>query len=448
MSYDFSDEGKLRTTLFKDYVSKALPTVRSSKPVHTKVQLNLHSIYDLDIKKQKLSSTVHIFVTWKDDALKWNETLYNEINMVLLSLSEIWKPDIVLINSMEAKIIFQSNDEVLLDSKGTITWNAYLNLDTFCPIDTTLYPFDTQTCNLVFSKLYTSDRYNNICHDDSNNIIQSYVSNGEWDIVDIRRLYNTRLFPLGNFTEIIFRIIMERKSEYYYWTYVMPMLSLAVVNVAAFCLPVKSQEKLNICLFVFLSMVYLVTVVNESMPHTSDNRSKFGKLMWWNILFSGLIIITNIIIITMVHRKSPKFIPPLTRKISRKIYNCLCCKSDKEANKCSQSSSRKTTETEDKKLTNSSVVYVTEMNMMKVKHTSFDKEHLNNFEETSFITQGLPADNYSVRQSPELQKNGNDISEDTGAYITLLINVTKLEFQLYHFTNVHDNTMNQLSNIQ
>lgn len=416
-SYGFSDEGKLRSTLFKDYVSKALPSVRSSEPVHTKVQLNLHSIYDLDIKKQKLSSTVHIFVTWIDDALKWNETLYNGLNMILLSLSEIWKPDIVLINSMETKLIFQSNDEVLLDSKGTVTWNAYLNMDTFCPIDTTFYPFDTQICNLVFSKLYISDRYNYLCHDDSNNIIQSYVSNGEWDIVDIRRLYNTRFFPLGNFTEIIFRIIMERKSEYYSWTYVMPMISLAVVNVAAFCLPVKSQEKLNICLFVFLSMVYLVTVVNESMPHTSDNRSKFGKLMWLYILFSGLIIIMNIIIITMVHRKSPKFIPPLTRK----IYNCLCCKSDKVENKRSQSSSRITIETEDKKLMNCSVVYVKEMNMMKVKHTSLDKEQLNNVKETSFITQGLPADNNSVRQSPELQQNGNDISEDTGAYKTLLI---------------------------
>ncbi|CAC5384668.1 unnamed protein product [Mytilus coruscus] len=152
-SYDFSDEGKLRTTLFKDYVSKALPTVRSAEPVHTKVQLNLHSVYDLDIKKPKLSSTVHIFVTWKDDTLQWNETVYNRLNMVLLSLSVIWKPDIVLINSMEAKIIFQSNDEVLLDSKGTVTWSAYLNLDTYCPIYTTLYPFDKQTCDLVFSKV-------------------------------------------------------------------------------------------------------------------------------------------------------------------------------------------------------------------------------------------------------------------------------------------------------
>lgn len=64
--------------------------------------------------------------------------------------SLIWTPDIVLFNSMESKIIFPSHDEVLLDSEGIVTWSAYLNLVTYCHINTTLYPFDSQTCDLVF----------------------------------------------------------------------------------------------------------------------------------------------------------------------------------------------------------------------------------------------------------------------------------------------------------
>ncbi|CAC5403272.1 CHRNN [Mytilus coruscus] len=267
-SYDFSDEEKLRPIFLNDNVTRALPTVNSSGSIFTRVQLYLHSVYNLDITKQKLSSTVLILITWKDESLRWNITLYNGLSRLLFPLAVIWKPDIVLLNSMETKIIFQSNDEVLLDSKGIVTWSAYLNLVTYCHVNTTLYPFDRQTCDLVFSKLYSSDRYHYLCHNDSNNITESYVSNGEWDIRDIRRLNNTKYLPLGTFTDIIFRVDMERKTYYYYWTCVVPMISIAVVDVGTFCLPVKSHEKLNICLFVFLSMVYLVTVVNDLIPQT------------------------------------------------------------------------------------------------------------------------------------------------------------------------------------
>ncbi|CAC5426745.1 CHRNN [Mytilus coruscus] len=321
-SYNFSDEQNLRSILLNDNVTRALPTVNSSEPIHTRVQLYLHSVYNLDITKQKLSSSVLILNTWKDESLKWNITLYNGISRLMFPLSLIWKPDIVLLNSMETKIIFHSNDEVLLDSKGIVTWSAYLNLVTYCHVNTTLYPFDRQTCDLVFSKQYLSDRYHYLCHNDSNNITESYVSNGEWDIRDIQRLNNTKYSLLGTFTDIIFRVVLERKTDYYYWTYVVPMISLAVVDVGTFCLPVKSYEKLNICLFVFLSMVYLVTVVNDSMPHTSDDISKFGTLLWCFILLSGLIIVTNILIITMVHRKCPKFLPPVVAKFKRRINSC------------------------------------------------------------------------------------------------------------------------------
>ncbi|CAC5384670.1 CHRNN [Mytilus coruscus] len=320
-SYDISDEGKLRSILFKDYVTGALPTARTSDPVHIGVKLYLKTVYNLDTKNQKLSSKVHILASWKDNSLKWNETLYSGLNRLLIPLSDIWKPDIVLINLMEDKMMFESKGEVLLDSKGIVSWSAYLNLDTFCRIDTTFYPFDEQTCDIVFSKQYTSDPYQYLWHNDSNNITEGYVSNGEWNIKDIQRLNNTKHIDLGTFTDIIFRVDMERKTKYYYWIYVVPMISLATVDVLTFCLPVKSQEKLNICLFVFLSLVYLVTTVNQSMPSTSDDISKFGTLLWCFILISGLIILINILIITMVHRKWAKFISKISKGSQKKNTN-------------------------------------------------------------------------------------------------------------------------------
>lgn len=326
MSDNLSSEGKLRSVIFKNYVPGALPSFRPFEPVQTKVQLYLNTVYNLDMKNQKLSSKVHILVSWKDESLKWNETLHNGLQRLVIPLSGIWKPDILLTNLMEDKDMFKSKDDVLLDSKGTITWSRYLNLDTYCRINTTFYPFDNQTCDIVFSKQYTSDLYHHIWHKDSNNIIESSVSNGEWNISNIPQLNSTRYCDLGTFTDLIFRIEMKRNTKYYYWIYVMPIISLAIVDVFTFCLPVKSQEKLNISLFVFLSLVYLVTTFNQSMPSTSDNISKFGTLLWSYILISGLIILWNIIIITVVHRKWTKFMTTMCKK-------CNCWKGGRNKNK-------------------------------------------------------------------------------------------------------------------
>lgn len=69
-------------------------------------------------------------------------------------------------------------------------------------------------------------------------------------------------------------------------------------------------------------MVYLVKVLNDSMPHTSDNLSKFGTLLWLFILLSGLIILTNIFIITIVHRKCPKWLPTVVFEIKHCLISC------------------------------------------------------------------------------------------------------------------------------
>ena len=71
------------------------------------------------------------------------------------------------------------NVEVLSD--GTCNWYSPGRFSTPCPIDISLFPFDNQTCSLVFqSWLYSGLKLNLSAAFD---IVETQVSNGEWSLI-------------------------------------------------------------------------------------------------------------------------------------------------------------------------------------------------------------------------------------------------------------------------
>ena len=62
---------------------------------------------------------------------------------------EIWKPDLVIWNYDKGNP-WESfdNNELLVDSNGTVTWDALTHSITYCSLDLREYPFDKQSCGI------------------------------------------------------------------------------------------------------------------------------------------------------------------------------------------------------------------------------------------------------------------------------------------------------------
>ena len=65
---------------------------------------------------------------------------------------------------------------------GYCNWSPRLELsETHCDIDVTWFPFDTQTCHLMFESWILLEGEINIDIDDKN-ILANYIPTDEWDL--------------------------------------------------------------------------------------------------------------------------------------------------------------------------------------------------------------------------------------------------------------------------
>ena len=303
-----STEKQLLSDIFHNYDELTRPLLNHSEHVKVKIEFSLLTVHYLDMRNQELSSSAVISISWTDDFFKWNTSSYGGLDLIRVSLSNVWKPDVILTNSVNKKDIFEETGEhVIIYNDGTVLWRSIKHLKTFVHVDTTNYPFEVQVFRFNFSKLYFDDKYQQNYYSSEDNAIANFVSNGEW-VFNCQRWQTTRTYIEPNdrngkiFSDIIWQFEMDRRQTYYVWSFLIPVAALSFVSVFTFLLPAKSSEKLTLAVFSFISMAVVIRLFNEALPSTSENISNFGRLLSINLGMAGLVIILNVIISCIYHR--------------------------------------------------------------------------------------------------------------------------------------------------
>jgi hypothetical protein len=87
---------KLHSDLLSGYDVTIRPRLDQSKSVEVNVSLRLASIVEFDTTGQRFGVMGYFFITWIDDVIKWNPTLYGGTTNMKLPLSKIWFPPLVI----------------------------------------------------------------------------------------------------------------------------------------------------------------------------------------------------------------------------------------------------------------------------------------------------------------------------------------------------------------
>lgn len=304
-----STEKQLLSDIFQNYDERARPLLNNSAPVKVKITFLLLTVHDLDMRNQELSSSADVSISWTDEFLKWNKNSYGGLGLIRVPQSNVWKPDVVLTNSVNRKDIFEKNGEnVIIYNDGTVLWHSYKKLKTFVHVDTTFYPFDVQDFYFNFSKLYFDDTYQQNYFNSEDNVIGNFVSNGEWDFnhqrsPPMRRCLETHDRNGKRSSKIIWQFTLDRRQTYYIWSFLVPIAALSFVSVLTFLLPVKNSEKLTLAVFSFISIAVVIRLFNQTLPSTSDKICKFGMLLSITLAIVGFVIIINVLISCCYHRK-------------------------------------------------------------------------------------------------------------------------------------------------
>jgi hypothetical protein len=430
---------RLYADLFLNYDKRVLPASDVSKPIDISVSFSLLDIYGIDMRTQFFSKYVSLKLSWKDYFLQWNASNYGDLKQITSSFADVWKPDIIVLNSASTRKSFANTDDdnynVILRNNGIVDWRVYTNLNTRCLLDTTRYPFDNQTCEINISKLSLNDGYETI-HNNNNetNYLDNFVPNGEWEVQRITSSIKVHIRDGHMMSTLVYRIQMERLRTFYTWNFLMPVGSLALAGLFTFYLPAKSQEKIALSLFVFLSIGVLTRLFNESIPSTSNNISVFGRLLWINLLISGLIIIVNIVSMALYHCKSPKSISKCCPDITDS-FKCKCFKCWKY---CMVDKPRGARQMYNMDMSNSSYERTAQTGQTVIKHKDIEINIDDRMDETVINHRGMNIKLGVLKNIPSYQAEWSDVSRNVdviafwlflAAYI--VVYVTQILYIIY-----------------
>ncbi|CAI4221452.1 unnamed protein product [Auanema sp. JU1783] len=298
------DEERLLIDLFREYNSLIRPVQNvTSPPVIVDFGVAMILLINVDEKNQILHTNVWLTMKWNDFQLRWNPEDYGNISTIHVPSDRVWLPDIVLFNNADGnyEVSFKSN--AFVDHHGDVIWVPPAMFKSSCRIDVEWFPFDEQSCTLVFgSWTYNSDEvllnwYNNI------QAVQltDYQFSGIWDVIDVPGYLVTKRDAKES--RIVFNLVIRRKTLFYTVILIIPTVLMAFLSMMAFYLPADSGEKISLTISLLLALVVFLLLVSKILPPTS-NIPLMGKYLLLAFVLNIITVVVTVIIVNVYFRSA------------------------------------------------------------------------------------------------------------------------------------------------
>ena len=292
--------------IFKNYSTVKVPVLNKDEVLTIDLRVELAKLYELNIRDQSVTAHVNLDMNWKDEYLNWNSDFYNGVDKIQVSTSKIWFPDLAVYNSVEnAQDIGQDTHKVEVYSDGSVRYWGYKIFTYECKIDITWYPFDSQNCSINVGMWYNNISIVHINDDSNNSLSDSLRPNGEFHITNGGNFPYIDVYKGQNFSAMRYAVSFERKWFYEVSRALIPVVAISFLNCITFGLPAASGERITTCISIFLAYIFMLNIISDIQPRTSDGISLLG--IYINIqLVSSIITVTfSIVSLSLYHNGTP-----------------------------------------------------------------------------------------------------------------------------------------------
>lgn len=220
------------------------------------------------------------FQFWVDDKMQWDPNNYGNMSAIHLANHEIWQPDILLYNSA-SDIDHYGNTHVIVGNTGKIIWVPPSTFESFCELDLTYWPFDTQHCHLIFgSWTYDGTKIDIIPTDDEISS-EFLIKNNEWQLKNSSVERHEKYYSCCEepYVSVQFNITVERRSAIYRAVVVVPAIVVILMTLATFSLPVASGQKILLCGANVITNVLLLMYFTQRLGNMAINTPLIGKFL-------------------------------------------------------------------------------------------------------------------------------------------------------------------------
>ncbi|KAJ8312530.1 hypothetical protein KUTeg_009903 [Tegillarca granosa] len=166
---------------------------------------------------------------------------------------------------------------------GTVAWLTGRIVKTHCECDIRFYPFDTQTCGLIFSTWLYNKQSIQLKTPSPAMFGDFYKENGEWEYLR----YDTELKEVrsgGALYEMLhLNLTFRRRPSFYFMNYILVGALLSWLLCLTFKLAPDSGDKIGFVLTVLLTYTVYLAFVLDNIPRTSQRTSMLEKFNFIHI---------------------------------------------------------------------------------------------------------------------------------------------------------------------
>jgi Neurotransmitter-gated ion-channel ligand binding domain/Neurotransmitter-gated ion-channel transmembrane region len=270
-------------------------------PVKVSIGLYLSNLAEINQASETFDAAGYLMYSWRDSRLAYkpqqNETSRGS------SLDKIWHPAIEMVNfksstNSDTSIDILPDGTVLAQERFAKTLSSGLTLQKF--------PFDRQSLQVVLESLKYDDRTVELVADSPKISIgtDSFVALSEWRIGAVTGANGKSFFPPEDqyYSRVTVQVPVTRNYGFYVLKVMMPLLLITIASWSVFWIdPREFSTQIGIAFTNLLTVVALLLVINDTLPHVSYLTMMDGFTM---ICF--MTILVAILVLIIAHRSTTK----------------------------------------------------------------------------------------------------------------------------------------------
>ena len=296
-----------------------IPVPYTNSTMEVTLDISLSSVNDFNELDGYLEISGYLLLNWTDTSGILRST--HDIS-VLLSSSKLWKPPLLLVNSVKGTSEIGDTTSKLRCNIMTwnCEWNPWIVLRGGCTPDVRFYPFDRQHCSFKISAWGHIASELTLTASRSDWDMELFEENAEWTVEST----SSASYAQNNVSFVEFSIELKRIPTYYVINLIIPVTLLALVNVCVFILPTESGERVGFSIICFLSFVVLLNIIMSFIPTSSANLAYLCYYTFIMMVFScGMSLATLFTVWLHFKSENNSDVPAILRGFMY-VLTCRC----------------------------------------------------------------------------------------------------------------------------
>ncbi|VDP15076.1 unnamed protein product [Soboliphyme baturini] len=318
-----------------DYNKISRPVKNFSEVLLIKFGASLIRIIDIDEKNQVFTTNLWLDMEWIDSKLHWDPEVYGGLKKLHIPADLLWTPDILLYNNAAGDPEITIFNDAVVYYDGRVVWKPPAIYKSFCLIDVTWFPYDSQACVMKFGmwsyggmfvdmRQLPENMIKEVVKDD--NVVEFletgmdlsyFYRSAEWDLLRLTserhaQIYTSCCGP-SKYVDITYYFSLRRKTLFYTVNLIIPCFLISFLTTLVFY---NSDHKITFSIGILVTLTVFFLVLIEIIPPTSLVIPMFGKYLLLTIILVTLSISISVVTVNIHFRRgSTNKIPKWVRRV-------------------------------------------------------------------------------------------------------------------------------------